>query len=420
MIKAKSLEEAHQLIQELRIQQTDLESQNQKLKLELKTLSAKNQNGSSGESPHLIDTGAKEWSDGELSPNKGLLRCIIDTVGDLIYVKDIEGVYRGCNKASERFIGLRETEQIGKTDFDFFSRDKAEAIQDADKLIATSGDEYCGEEWILASDGKKLLLETKKAPFYGLDGNVAGIVGISRDVTERKMAEDRLRESNKELDAFVQTVAHDLRTPLTPIIGYAEILRENYKEQLDEQGLSYLAEIEKAGEGMLALMEALLSLAKSGDLKFPTERVSTDDVVAGVIKNLEAGISAAGVVLQTSSLPSVRVPKTCLIQIFDNLIGNAVRYAGSSGGLVEVGGEQTGKQTRFFVRDHGPGIPEQERERVFEIFYRGINKEETKGSGVGLAIVYKIARNCGGRTWVEETPGGGCTFWVEIEDVDQF
>ncbi len=237
------------------------------------------------------------------------------------------------------------------------------------------------------------------------------------DITNLKKAEAALKESNDELDAFVHTISHDLRTPITPIIGYAEILREHYKEQLDEQGLSYISEIEKAGQEMLALMEDLLSLAKSGGLKRPVNRVSTDEVVTGVIKNLEADISSAGVVLKTTSLPSVRVPKTFLAQVFDNLISNAVRYAGKSSDLIEVGGEQTGNQIRIFVRDHGPGLPEQERKHIFEIFYRGTNKGEAKGTGVGLAIVYKIARNYGGRAWVEETQGGGCTFWVEFEDV---
>ncbi len=240
------------------------------------------------------------------------------------------------------------------------------------------------------------------------------------DITERKKAEALIKESNEELDAFVHTVAHDLRTPLTPIIGYAEILRENYKEQLDEQGLSYLAEIEKAGTVMLDLMEGLLSLAKSGTIKRPIKFVSTDKVVARVIKNLEPNISAAGAILRINPLPPLHLPKTFLTQIFDNLIGNALRYAGNSGYLIEVGGEQAGKQIRFFVRDHGSGISEQERKHIFEIFYRGTNKGKVKGSGIGLAIVHKIARNYGGRAWVEETPGGGCTFWVEVEDVAQF
>jgi len=286
-------------------------------------------------------------------------------------------------------------------------------------LSLVSGDRKTIEFRIVTQLGEIRWVSEKSHCEAGQSEDELILLGAVTDITKRKKAETRIRESNEELDAFVQTVAHDLRTPITPIIGYAEILRENYKEQLDEQGLSYLTVIEKAGEEMLALMENLLSLAQSGSLKWPIEHVSADEVVAGVIKNLEADICSAGVALQTTSLPSVRVPKTFLIQIFDNLIGNAVRYAGKDSDLIEVGGEQRGNQIRFFVRDHGPGISEQDRKHVFEIFYRGTNKRQVKGSGIGLAIVYKIARNCGGRAWVEETDGGGCTFWVELEDVDQ-
>ena len=270
------------------------------------------------------------------------------------------------------------------------------------------------QEWdITCKNGSVRCAEFDMMPL----GDISVIV--MNDITERKRAEALIKESNEELDAFVHTVAHDLRTPLTPIIGYAEILRENYKEQLDEQGLSYLAEIEKAGTRMLALMEGLLSLAKSGTIKRPIKFVPTDKVVARVIKNLEPNIAATGAILRINLLPPIHIPKTFLAQIFDNLIGNALRYAGNSGGLIEVGGEQAGKQIRFFVRDHGLGISEQERKHIFEIFYRGTNKGKVKGSGIGLAIVYKIARNYGGRAWVEETHGGGCTFWVEMEDASR-
>lgn len=236
------------------------------------------------------------------------------------------------------------------------------------------------------------------------------------DITERKRAEAALKESNEELDAFVYTISHDLRTSITPIVGYADLLREDFKEHLTEQGLSYLSEIENAGTGMLTLMQSLLDLARAGKLKPPHEPISIDTVVAGVIKNLTAELSRSGVVMQVESLPSVYISKTFLIQIFDNLIGNALRYAGNSGDTIKVGGERTENRIRLFVRDHGPGISEQERKHIFEIFYRGKGRDKVKGSGVGLAIVQKIARNCGGRTWVEETPGGGCTFWVELEE----
>jgi signal transduction histidine kinase len=237
-----------------------------------------------------------------------------------------------------------------------------------------------------------------------------------RDYTERKANEEQMLSMIRELEAFTYTLSHDLRTPLTPIIGYAEILRENYKELIDQQGLHYLEEIERAGVEMLALMEGLLSLAHAKGHERSAEAVSTNEVVARVIKRLGTRIASVGVVLHVNTLPSVHVPKTYLTQIFDNLIGNAIFYAGRNDDIIEVGGEQKGKQVRFFVRDHGPGIPEHERKDVFEVFYRGSTSEGLKGTGLGLAIVQKIARNCGGEAWVEETSGGGCTFWVEFED----
>ena len=115
-------------------------------------------------------------------------------------------------------------------------------------------------------------------------------------------------------------------------------------------------------------------------------------------------------------LPPVGVQETLLAQIFQNLIGNALLYAGRTGGPVEVGGDRRHDRVRFFVRDHGPGVPPEEREGIFDLFQRGSTGRHLKGTGVGLAIVQKIARLYQGRVWVEETPGGGATFWAELID----
>jgi signal transduction histidine kinase len=112
----------------------------------------------------------------------------------------------------------------------------------------------------------------------------------------------------------------------------------------------------------------------------------------------------------------VRIPETLLAQIFTNLIGNAIRYADKEGIPIEVGGERRGTLVRYYVRDRGPGVPEEERERIFDVFFRGAMQREVPGTGVGLATVQKVARLYGGRAWVEETEGGGSTFWVEVED----
>lgn len=236
-------------------------------------------------------------------------------------------------------------------------------------------------------------------------------------ISWRRRAEKELREANRELDAFVYTVSHDLRSPLTPVIGYAEFLRSHYRDRLlDEQGMEMLGEIGRQGRRMLGLLEDLLILARVGHLERPAEPVDGNAVVREVILGMASQLASAGVTVETSPLPSLRVPKTLLAQVFDNLIGNAVRYGGERGGAIEIGGSRRGDVVTIFVRDHGPGIPEQERERVFDLFFRGSTGCKVEGTGVGLATVQKIARLYGGRAWAEETPGGGSTFYVEMTD----
>ncbi len=242
---------------------------------------------------------------------------------------------------------------------------------------------------------------------------------LNKMVSAIRQNDEELREKNRELDAFVYTVSHDLRSPLTPIIGYADFLRETCCDRLDEQELDCLAEISTSGGKMVALMEDLLTLAKVGQIERPAKPVDVNHVVQGVVEELGSRISDAGLTMKMESLPTLQVTKTLLSQIFDNLIGNAVRYAGREGGPIEIGGKRSGKMVSFFVRDHGPGIPFEERSSIFEVFFRGTSGKMVQGTGVGLAIVQKIARLYGGRAWVEETHGGGCTFWVEMEDVTQ-
>jgi two-component system, cell cycle sensor histidine kinase and response regulator CckA len=127
---------------------------------------------------------------------KSLLRCLIDSVGDLIFIKDRDGFYRCCNKASEKFIGISESEQIGKSDFDFFEREKAEEIRKIDREVFEGGKPHRTQDWVQDRNGDMLFLDTLKAPYYGPDGEVLGLVGIARDITERKRAEEAVRLTN--------------------------------------------------------------------------------------------------------------------------------------------------------------------------------------------------------------------------------
>ena len=239
---------------------------------------------------------------------------------------------------------------------------------------------------------------------------------LHSEILARKEAEAQLKEANAELDAYVHTVTHDLRTPLGPITGYAEILLSNYHDHLDAKALQYLQAIVDSGHRMGMLLEDLLNLATVGKVDRPLKPQDSRELALKVVKDLSARQPALEARIEVAHLPLVLIHRTHLEQMFSNLIGNAIKYAGEQSGVIAVGGERKEQKVTFFVRDHGPGIAIAEQEKVFEVFYRGSRDGENFGTGVGLATVQKIATHYQGRAWVETTPGGGCTFFVEFVD----
>ena len=275
--------------------------------------------------------------------------------------------------------------------------------------------------WRLAQSAKEIEKKGLAAANIPISGTTEtrelGLV-LEQMVASLRKAEEELRGANWELEEFVSTVSHDLRTPLTPIIGFAEYLRKEYKDRLDENALDCLAEIEAQGYKMIAHMEDLLTLAKVGYLERPDTPVDVDRIVRQVVVDLKTQIAAATIEVKIHTLPKVSVPALLLSQVFTNLIINAIHYAGRQESPIEIGGEQRGETVMFYVCDHGPGVPEKERKGIFHVFYRGSTSKKTKGTGLGLAIVQKVAQTYGGKAWVDETPGGGCTFRVEVAESD--
>ncbi|GFE58259.1 hybrid sensor histidine kinase/response regulator [Geobacter sp. AOG1] len=368
----------------------------------------------------MQDISARKQAEEALRQSEERFRAVFNTAAAGMVVISPTGEILQANPAICAITGYSESELLHLTVEDITHPEDREKTTSYYGRLSTGGQENIHyEKRYLRKDGKILwgyaslacVTDSKQRPLY--------CVGLVQDITERKQMEEELRKANRELDAFVYTVSHDLRSPLTPIIGYTEFLREQYKGQLDEQATTILAEIHRQGHRMLRLLEDLLSLAKAGNLARPDEPVDCCHVVEEVIAGLSNQIADAGMTVQQEPVPPLRVPRTLLAQLFDNLIGNALRYGRKEGSSVEVGGERCGALARLYVRDHGAGIPPGERDRVFDLFYRGSNGVNIDGTGVGLATVQKIAHLFGGRAWVEETSGGGSTFWVEILDEER-
>lgn len=347
---------------------------------------------------------------------------LLASTAEAIYGVDAEGRCTFCNPASLRLLGYgHERELLGKQIHPMIHHSHADgspypAAECPMLQVLRSNVLVHGEDELLwRADGTRFPAEYWSHPIRQGDATIGALVTFL-DISERRRAEEERERASRELDAFVYTVSHDLRSPLAAVIGFAEFLQGHEEAQLDENARVALAEMQKQGERMSDMMEDLLALARVGKLPRPAEGVDAGAVVQEVLSDLAGEIAAAGLAIRTGALPAVRVPRTFLSEIFSNLIGNAARYAGPAGGPIEVGGTRVKRKVRFFVRDHGPGIPPHERDRIFEVFFRGSTGERISGTGIGLATVRKIAQFYGGDARVEETPGGGATFWVEIAD----
>jgi PAS domain S-box-containing protein len=344
------------------------------------------------------------------------LKAIHDNAAAGIALADKEGRYVEVNDKWAEMFGCSPQDIVGQNFLDLtFADDRDENSREIHALLQGGKDHCRIQKRFTRKDGTIFWVDNSVTRIVNEQGQVEALVGIIIDITEQKLIEERLQETNRELDAFVSTASHDLRSPLAIIIGFAELLRKEYSHQFDERKTEFLNHIEQCAHKMHQLLEDLLAFAQVGYVEKPRQAVDADQVAREVA--LAQSQKAEGIVIERGILPSIHIPRSFLIQIFDNLIGNGVRYAGCAGGAIEVGGEAQDDRVRFYVRDHGPGIAPEERERIFDPFFRGAAGENIPGTGIGLATVQKIARLYGGSAWLEDTPGGGCTFWVEMQNI---
>jgi len=343
----------------------------------------------------------------ELEQEQRNLSAVLDSMTDLAYICTEDYEISFMNRAMQEVFG------------DLDGRRCYEVLHGLTKICSDcplpsiKEGEIVHQERELPINGRSY--EIIHSPLYQADGRVRKL-GVCRDITERLNNETELRQANADLDAFVATVSHDLRSPLTPLIGFSEFLVEQYGPQLDDTAISCLHEIESTGRRMQALLEDLLTLARVGQIPRPTQPVQVNRVAEEVRQELAVMILRQKVELKIDSLPAVQVPESLLVDLLRNLVGNALTYAADTNPLIEVTGKKLRGRVQLRVIDHGPGVPPEERKKIFEPFQRGTHGEKIRGTGVGLATVRKIARLYDGQVRVEETPGGGATFVVEFSD----
>jgi PAS domain S-box-containing protein len=367
-----------------------------------------------------IDITERKRAEEALRENQQLLNNIVDSSSSLIYMMDKEGRFMLINKALEVLFGKAREELIGRTREAVLPKQIAEEHRANDLVVLTNKAPVSIEERNIEPDGLHYYL-TVKTPLLGLDGNVYAVAGISTDITDRKRAEetiqritDDLLRSNAELEQFAYVASHDLQEPLRMVSSYVQLLARRYQGRLDSDADEFIAFAVDGAKRMQNLIIDLLAYSRVGTRGNEFAPVSAENLLEEAEANLQFAIKESAARITHDTLPVICCDSIQLAMVFQNLLGNAIKFHGLEMPCVHVSARQQGSEWVFSVCDNGIGIDPQFAERIFIIFQRLHAHSAYPGTGIGLAICKRIVQRHGGRIWVESEPGKGATFYFTL------
>jgi PAS domain S-box-containing protein len=266
-------------------------------------------------------------------------------------------------------------------------------------------------------DGRKVWVSLSGEPIFDASGKFTGYRGVGKDVTERKEADAKLRRahdelarSNSELEQFAYVASHDLQEPLRMVSSYTQLLVRRYGDKLDADAKEFMGYIVDGAGRMKQLIEDLLAYSRVGTHGKELRPVAVDAALRRALTNVRAGVEEASASISYEKLPTVLADEMQLSQLFQNLIGNALKFRSPSVPRINVRAAEKDEEWEFSVTDNGIGIEPQYFERIFMVFQRLHSKGEYPGTGIGLAICKKVVERHGGRIWVTSQPGEGSSF----------
>jgi PAS domain S-box-containing protein len=350
------------------------------------------------------------------------LAAIVESSDDAIISKDLDGIIRSWNRAAERIFGYTAEEIVGRHISILAAPDRVDEIPNIiDRLRRGERVEHY-ETKRRTKDGRILTVSLTVSPIRDASGEIIGASKVARDITERKRQEHALRDanaaltrSNEDLQQFAYSASHDLQEPLRMVSIYSELLQEKFGGKLGTKGDEYIGYTIQGAirmEQLLADLRAYTKASMTG--QEATEDIDAREILDKALVNLEAAINQSGASITTTDLPRLRMHEFQLEQIFQNLIGNAIRYRSSAPPRIRVTAAQQDAEWLFSVQDNGIGIDPQYKEQIFGIFKRLHSNSDYPGTGMGLAICERIVQRTGGRIWVESEAGRGSTFYFTI------
>jgi len=324
------------------------------------------------------------------------------------------------NVQAEKQFGYRRDELVGQKVKNIIPKGFAERlIADGTRSAAEALAQQIGTGIELIArrkDGSEFPIEIMLSPLESAEGTL--VTAAIRDITTRKAAEanllnkmEELNRSNEELGQFAYIASHDLQEPLRMVASYTQLLSRRYKGKLDPDADEFIAFAVDGASRMQGLIQDLLAYSRVGTKGKDLLDISSEDALRQALINLRGAIEEKGALVTHDPLPSVLADEMQLVQLFQNLVGNAIKYQRSGIPRVHISAAKNGgKKWTFSVKDNGLGIDSQYFEKIFGMFQRLHKREEFAGTGIGLAICKKIVERHGGSISVESEPGHGSTF----------
>ncbi len=321
-----------------------------------------------------------------------------------------EGQVVESSSALERLLELTAPAPGGKLDLPLHFRSENRQRL-AEKIKAEPRSHRSQFAYSLA-DGRQKWLSVAETVTEGPDGQL-WIDGLVADLTTGREAANELSRSQQTVQEFTSMASHQLQEPLRMVAQYTRLLSSEWAEKLEPEAREFLKFANEGAERMQQLVDDLLAFSRSAEGELKLERCDSTQLIQKALQELHLLIDEKRAVVTWNGLPLIHGDCIALTQVFRNLISNAVKYyQGSEVPFLRVWCERRGQENWFFFRDNGPGLPEEDREKIFKAFHRG--HPEVPGSGLGLPIARRIIERHGGRIWVESEPGAGATFIVAI------
>ena len=349
---------------------------------------------------------------------------IFNTAADGMRLIDKNFNVLRINKTLSNMTGIGMDEAISKKCYETFHGSCCHTARCPLEIII-NGEEYVGSDVEKErKDGNKIFCIVTAKPFRGINGELIGIVEDFKDITERKQSEkelsrraEELNHSNSELAQFAYVASHDLQEPLRMISSYVQLLSKRYMDKLDADADDFINYVIDGTRRMQDLINDLLTFSRIGKKGMDFKAIDSGTILEHVLENLQTTIKEAKAVITHEQMPIIIADSSQLVQLFQNLLSNALKFKGKEAPRIHISTEKKDDAWIFSIHDNGIGIDPEYAERIFIIFRRLHSKTEYEGTGIGLAICKKIVERHGGHIWIKSESGRGSAFYFSIPNI---